>query len=273
MLRLLRPYRTSCLPCVSPQCRNLSHTVPSFDSPSSSPSQPPFGRKRVLADKAPLVLQDDSIPYTHVHLVSPTDNSLSPLQPLSAVLESYSRETHILVVVSTSPPIVKLLSKEDEKLKERDLEVREKLRRKTAFEEKELLVSWNSEPGDLQHKLNAASAFLEKGDRVQVIFANRKGGGLKAEISAKRKEKMVQMFDEKLDEIGKKWREDGKEKGLWVCFWQPREDIKQGVRKKVVEGGLERRKEKDEKKEARRRKEADREQKAAAAAAAAIAKD
>jgi len=114
----------------------------------------------------------------------------------------------------------------------------------------------------LSHKLSSARHILEKGDRVQLVFASRKGGGGKSSEGSKitegKKKEIVAMFEEGLAELGSKWREDNHEKGLWISHWQPRNEIRQAVKGKVLDKEVIKRQERDEKREARRRKQEER---------------
>lgn len=208
-----------------------------------------------------LTLSNYAIPFPEAHLVQP-DNKLSPLIPLRQILSSLSTETHKLIVVSKSPPVVKLLDLAEEAKKQRIAEAKARIQRKVGFEDKELQVSWASAPSDLQHKLSSAKHILEKGDRVQLVFASRKGSGAKSveggKITDAKKKDIVAMFEEGLTELGSKWREDNLEKGLWICFWAPKREIRDAVKVKVLDKEVTKRQERDEKRDARRRKQEER---------------
>lgn len=168
------------------------------------------------------------------------------------------------MLVSSSPPIVKLLNKEDERAKLREAETKDRVRRKFAIEEKEVQVSWNSAVGDLRHKLDIARGILEKGDRVQLVFAPRSGGGGGGgnEVGQGRKDEIIRMFEEGLSGVGGKWREDERTRLTVVCYWQAKDAVRNERRKQVLEAEEEKRKEKEERREARRRKQEERERKA-----------
>jgi translation initiation factor IF-3 len=179
-------------------------------------------------------------------------------------LRSINRSTHSLVLVSseTNPPIVKLVNLEEERIKLREAEAKDKLRRKAAAEEKEIQISWASADGDIAHKIDLARSIVEKGDRVQLVFAPRSGGGQAAEVSKSRKDELVSLFEEKLGEVGTKWRDDERTKSTLLEYWQATEEVRVEKKQKLTEKEMEKRKEKDEKKEARRRKEEERRRKA-----------
>ncbi|OCF37469.1 hypothetical protein I316_00593 [Kwoniella heveanensis BCC8398] len=253
---------------------------PSSSSRSAPPStqnqyqSPSFGIKKEPDTQPdlnvhPLSFRDADIPYRTVRLVDPTTNHLLDPQPLRSILASYNQATHTLVLVSVdnkAAPIVKLVDKVEERRKERESEDKAKLRRKMALEEKEVQVSWQSAQGDIKHKLDLAKSLLEKGDsRVQVVFANRKRG---ENVPDPKKVEIIASFDQVLGEVGNKWKDDSRSRGLWVLYYNPLESARSQVQSKVRQAENDKRKEKEEKKEARRRKEEERRAKAEARAKA-----
>jgi hypothetical protein len=152
------------------------------------------------------------------------------------------------------------LAEEAEKAKL--LEVKLKMNRKVAFEQKEVQISWSSADGDLHHKLDIANNFLERGDRVQIVFAP-KNSGSPSDISPARKDEMVALFEEGMDEYGVSWKDKEVTKTAVVLHWQAKSEIRQEKKEKVNEAELEKRRLKEDKKEARRKKEEERKLKAA----------
>lgn len=211
----------------------------------------------------PLSYCDSSIPHPVVRLIGP--DGLLPPQRLSSIPPTYSTSTHTLTLVSVDGeyPVVKLVNKAEERDREKEKEEKSKVKRKISMEEKEVQVSWQSAKGDLGHKLEMAKGILEKGDRVQVVFANRR----RAEpIHERQKDEIVALFEGTLEEVGKKWKEDDKNRGLWVLYYNPLDSVRQEVEKKVLEAERAKKKEKEEAKqeklEARRKKEERRRQRA-----------
>lgn len=222
--------------------------------PRTRPSQPAAH---------PLSYCDSSIPHPVVRLIGP--DGLLPPQRLASILPTYSTSTHTLTLVSVDGeyPVVKLVNKAQERDRAKEKGEKSKVKRKISMEEKEVQVSWQSAKGDLGHKLEMAKGILEKGDRVQVVFANRR----RAEpINERQKEEIVAMFEGTLEEVGKKWKEDDKNRGLWVLYYNPLDSVRQEVEKKVLEAERAKKKEKEEAKqeklEARRKKEERRRQRA-----------
>lgn len=252
--------------------------VSPFAGPSSSSVIPPCRRflsstsrvryinpKHASSSQSKDVPRDHGIPFRHVQLVNPETGSLEPPTSLASILRSFDHETHSLVLVQSDPPIVKLLSREEERAKQRLAEAKERLRRKAAAEQKEVQISWGSADGDVMHKVDIARTILERGDRVQLVFAPRSGGGQAAEVGKQRKEELVTLFREALADVGMKWREDEVTKTTVVEYWQAQEGVRVEKRQKMTEKEVEKKKEKEEKKEARRRKEEERRRKAGVA--------
>ncbi|WVN87041.1 uncharacterized protein L203_102217 [Cryptococcus depauperatus CBS 7841] len=228
-----------------------------FASSSARPQQPQVATH-------PLSYRDHSIPYSIVRLVS-SHSGLLPPQNLTEILSTYSTLTHTLVLVSVDGPhpVVKLISRAEERAKEIEKEERGKIRRKLEITEKEVQVSWQSAQGDLEHKLELAKDLLQRGDRIQVVFANRKRA---QPMGDQQKEEVVGMFDSVLAEYGKKWKADDKSGGIWILYYNPLDTVRQEMEKKVLDQEvlkkLEKEKTKEEKLEARRKKEDRRRQRA-----------
>lgn len=243
--------------------------------PPPSRGGPSFSRGSGASDASapppnPLTLRDAAIPFRTVRLVSSEDNSLGSPTSLRSVLRSYDPSTHTLAIVSIPNdsgsgsdvpiPIVKLLNREEERLKARASEAKARLRRKINAENKEVQVSWSSAEGDLRHKAILAKGILEKGDQVELVFAPRS----KEKIDDRRKDEIVASFKEVLDDVGSQWKEDLVSKGTRVCYWAPKASVRSEIRQKVTEAEIEKRNERDKKKEERRRKEEERKAKAEA---------
>lgn len=239
-----------------------------FHASTSTLLPPPQRSSPASSSKAvvnALALRDHAIiPVIPVaQLVSSVDNSLGAPQSTRSILATVDPATHTLSVVSASPPIVKILSRDDERRKDLEQQAKAKIRRKTAVESKEVQVSWSSAEGDLAHKLAGAQAVLERGDRLELVFAKRKGGGQDAPVSQKRQKEIVALFEDRLKDVGVKWRaDDERPNGVRVAYWDPKGEVRNEVRRKVLDSEVERRKEKEEKKEKRRAKEEERARKA-----------
>ena len=239
--------------------RSILHSPGNTAGPSKVLPRPqplhlrPFCSSSPRQSETPLP-RDRQIPYRQVQLVQP-DSSLSPPTSLNALLRTYDPSTHFLQLVSHSPPIVKVLDKEEERLRQLKAEQKARARRKLAPEEKEVQVSWTAADGDLRHKAELARQMLERGDRVQLAFAPRQGDTRR--IGEDAKEAVVRVFEEVLDGVGARWRDDMKTKTAWVCYYGPDEKIRKAVRSEVEEREIKRKMDKEERKEARRKREED----------------
>jgi len=259
---LLRPVLGS---TVSKLPRHTAYNAAAGPSTSRSITSTPFrlarpNPKHVQAPPPPTFATGPRIPHRVVQLVDSSTNKLSDPTPLHAI--RYDKTTHELRLVSDSPPVVKLIDLAEEAEKAKLLEIKLKMNRKTAFEEKEVQISWASADGDLQHKLDIAKGFLERGDRVNLVFAP-KASGSPAEVSQARKEDMIAFFEEGMQEHGVTWRDRETTKTTDVIYWQAKSDIMKEKKVKVSEAELEKKRLKEEKKDARRRKEEERKNKAA----------
>ncbi|KAL1407511.1 hypothetical protein Q8F55_006944 [Vanrija albida] len=232
----------------------LLYGPPPPTAPGRRPPPPPVD---------PLKLVNGQIPFAKVQLVD-EDNKLGDPTSLKLILKTFDHNVDVLRLVQVDPPVVKILNIEDEKTREREHEAKLRLSRRIAFEDKELQVPWHAAVGDLQHKANTARSLLEKGDRVHLVFARRAGGGQRQIITDADKEKIVALFAEALSPIASRWREDDRtRKAIWVSYWQPLEAIRTEVRKKILDGIVEKRVASLDKKEERRLREQEKQRKAA----------
>lgn len=259
---ILRPFAG---PNSSKLCRHTVYNAAAGPSTNRTISSTPIrlvrpNPKHVQAPPPPTFATGNRIPHRIVQLVDPETNTLRDPASLQSI--RYDNTTHELRLVSDSPPVVKLVDLAVEAEKAKLLEIKLKLNRKTAFEEKEVQISWASADGDLQHKLDIAKGFLERGDRVNLVFAP-KASGSPAEVSQARKEEMIRFFEEGMQELGVTWRERETTKTTDVIYWQAKSEIMKEKKVKVSEAELEKKRVKEEKKEARRKKEEERKNKAA----------
>ncbi|KAI0378609.1 hypothetical protein F5Y04DRAFT_261794 [Hypomontagnella monticulosa] len=122
------------------------------------------------------------IPYSWVRIAAPPpDSTLSPPRRTDAVLEELNLKTHTLVMVAPPPEsdeggkpaaICRIIDNAAERAAA--LEAAQQARRK-AVDLKELELSWGITDHDLGHKLKGLRRFLEKGLRVEVIVARKRG--------------------------------------------------------------------------------------------------
>ena len=252
----IRRYAVPKKPAPNPQAapRPVSHAKQAFMLPGQTAAS------RRDQRKAQVGAINMDIPFREVHVVDAATEQLGPIRPLKDVVDSLP-DMHVVRLVRTDPPVVRVIDLEEEKVKERERFARQKLSRRLAVEDKEIQVGWHSAPADMQHKARIARQALEKGDRVHVIFATRVGG-TQSMVSAQKKVEVVALFDEALEEVGDKWKDDERVKGLWVLYYQPKPQIREAAKERLVEKESGKKKKHDEEKEARRKKQQERERKA-----------
>ncbi|TXT09113.1 hypothetical protein VHUM_02587 [Vanrija humicola] len=261
----------------SQQCLSSLGTYSSaraVHTPAGKPQGPPRQQRpgqqpeRQLSESELLELRNDEIPFAKVQLVD-EDNKLGDPTSLKLILKTFDPTVDFLKLVQISPPIVKIINIEEDKARQREYEARVRLSRRMAIEDKELQVPWHAAVGDLQHKAATARSLIEKGDRVQLVFARRAGGSKTRWVSDEEKEQIVALFADTLSPVATRWKPDDRSrKAIWVSYWQPLESIRTEVRQKVLEGIVDKRKEAIDKKEERRLREQEKRRKAAERAAA-----
>ncbi|EPQ59677.1 hypothetical protein GLOTRDRAFT_34401 [Gloeophyllum trabeum ATCC 11539] len=145
--------------------------------------------------------KNENIPHRTVRLVDPETSKLRPPAPLEEILASFSRKTHFLQLVSERPePIVKLINKEEarrKRVQQRKAQLQNKM------EEKEIQMTWGIASADLEHKLRKVRQELEKGNRVDLVYAPKKGQPLPS--PAAREQRVKETLD-LLADIGKEWK-------------------------------------------------------------------
>lgn len=219
-------------------------------------------RKADEVEVDPLSTRNYDIPFTHVQLVG-AGNKLSEPIPLQPLVDSIDLRIDSVICVQANPPIVKIVNNAEEKQKEREREEKIRLSRRLAVDDKELQMGWGAADGDVLHKIETAKGLLEKGDRVHIVFALRaSSGGKKQRVPDERRMKILEMFEEGMVDVGKKWKEDEQARGLWIQHWAPKDLIAAEARVKLLEGTVEKRNERDAKKAARKAKEEERLRKA-----------
>ncbi|WVQ79511.1 hypothetical protein IAT38_001610 [Cryptococcus sp. DSM 104549] len=215
----------------------------------------------------PYSVTDYGIPYPFVRLVDGEGKLLQP-EPPASIMRNVQRETHELIVVNipdegsgANIPIVKIVNKEERREKEITSQQKQKVRRKLAIADKEVQVSWQADIGDVNQKISLAQSILSKGNRVQMVFANR---SRRESPSPERVEEVLALVEEKLNEVGKRWKDDERRPGLAALFWGPLPSVRNELEKKVMTEEEKKRKEKEAQKEqkleAKRQKEERRKQ-------------
>ncbi|KAI0829288.1 hypothetical protein BC628DRAFT_1513117 [Trametes gibbosa] len=209
-------------PSIFPYPRSLStvtrdpppHTsrAPTRDaqpSPSSSRTRreqsistppPPNERKSSREDRKP---RNEEIKHAVVRLVNPETGALDPPARLCQILARIDLKTHFLELMTKDPePIVKIHDRKQLYDKERSKK-RVQASKKPA-EEKEVQLTWGVGTADMEFKLRKVRVELEEGNRVNLIFAAKRGQALPA---PEQQEKIVEQALALLADVGKEARE------------------------------------------------------------------
>ncbi|KAG9038598.1 hypothetical protein FRB95_000820 [Tulasnella sp. JGI-2019a] len=156
MFRLLR---TSSRPIASAR-----HWI----SPVAGPSSPGI---RLAHDQSPPI--NENIPFHTVQCRQP-DSSLGPPTPLQTVLSQMNKSKEICILLSRTPPVVKIMTKEEASEKRKADRLKQKAQKAAQAESKVIQMTWGVEPGDLSHKVAKMKKELEKGNHVELIMAKKK---------------------------------------------------------------------------------------------------
>ncbi|KAK7456152.1 hypothetical protein CaCOL14_004194 [Colletotrichum acutatum] len=155
--------------------------IPRFKKKKPSPSGQVSGGD--AAAKPGQLPQDRAISDREVMVVD-ENNKLTGPHNTRTFLRSLDPETQSLRMVSRPPPrpapgqppfaICRIVDKVAEKEKERALQKAKKDNARRLARVKELELNWAIAPHDMGHKMKQMKTFLEKGYKVEVIFAKKK---------------------------------------------------------------------------------------------------
>jgi translation initiation factor IF-3 len=174
------------------------------------------GQKRRKNEKPP---RNEGIKYQHVRLVDAVTKRLTGPQRLSEILNEINRKEKYVELVSAeegSTPIVKIMDQKEQYRKEKRLKLRA---REVAMNNrhKEVQLTWGSTPSDMGHKLERVRQELEKGLKVDLVFAPKKGQVLPR--PAERQMQIQEILDMMAD-VGKEWKEQESGRTLTAVFLQ-----------------------------------------------------
>ncbi|KAL0949058.1 hypothetical protein HGRIS_009155 [Hohenbuehelia grisea] len=163
--------------------------------------------------------KNKNIPYEIVQLKDPVTNSLRPPQPLKEVLAQIDQKNQFVELVIANPnPIVRIVQKADAYASKRQHKdkLRDAARRNV---HKEVQLTWGAAMADLSHKLRKARTDLEKGYRVDLVFASKSGHPLPtpAEMHARAEETV-----ELLADVSTEWRPRDIKRTAMAMFFQGR---------------------------------------------------
>jgi len=158
--------------------------------------------------------RNHDIPHRIVQLVN-EDGRLGPPTPLSHLFASIDSKTHFIELVNEDPsPIVKIKCKKEEYLKGKAWRRRQNELAANNVQ-KEIQMTWGVESGDLAHKLSKARKDVEKGIRVELVFAPKvnQPAPKPAVIEARLNEAAA-----KIGEFAKEWKPRKVEGGIAILY-------------------------------------------------------
>jgi translation initiation factor IF-3 len=204
-------------------------------SPFFSPFRPRFASD--LKDTIPI---NNDIPYTYVRVVDPETRKPLPPRPLAEVVGNLATEVQPKQVGGppkifvtqfaqlVAPPseatngyaLVKLVDRREAAAREKTQRLKAHASRK-ACEEKEIQFAWGIGTADVQHKLRKARQELERGVRVQLVFARKAGGGSERDSGTRAKQNgLVTQVVEELTDVAREWRMRDERRNMIVVYLQ-----------------------------------------------------
>jgi translation initiation factor IF-3 len=199
----------------------------------------PFGPRFAsdLKDTPPI---NNDIPYTYVRVVDPETRKPLPPRPLADVVNNLT--TDIQPKQGDGPPkifvtqfaqlvappseatngyaLVKLVDRREAAAREKTQRLKAKASRK-ASEEKEIQFAWSIGAGDVQHKLRKARQELERGARVQLVFARKASRGSQRDSATSAKQNgLVAQVVEELTDVAREWRMRDERRNMVVVYLQ-----------------------------------------------------
>ncbi|KAF9224405.1 hypothetical protein BS17DRAFT_72434 [Gyrodon lividus] len=162
---------------------------------------------------------NDKIPHTHVRTIDPDTSKLSPAPTrLTDLLASLDLKKDLVELVTSSPePIVRVVDRKEAFARYKEQKKAQKKGIKSGEAPKEIQLTWGVAKGDLEHKLAKARTQLEKGHRVAVVLAPKKGQTLP---TPKEMQTRAHEIAEALQDIGKEWREREVTRTMTVMSFQ-----------------------------------------------------
>lgn len=161
------------------------------------------------------------IKHRVVQLVDQETGVPGPPRNLEDILASVDETTHYVELVSETPVLVKIYDRAEMKLRHLARKARVKVSAKRN-QRKEIQLTWNTQPGDMAHKLAKVREELEKGCRVDLVFAP------KPNTEPPRMMVMRQRLDEFVAscvDLSSEWRERVFERGMALAFLQSKIEI------------------------------------------------
>lgn len=141
----------------------------------------------------------DRAKYTLVMVALPPSKQRGPKQDEDAEPEEEDAPATIAEMEERErrdSPVCRII---DKQAHVQDQEVKAKEARRKELNRKELELNWAIAPNDLQHRLKQLRQFLEKGRRVEIMVAKKRGGRVATQDEA---DALVQTLQNTADEVG-----------------------------------------------------------------------
>src|SRR5882762_2012019 len=158
--------------------------------------------------------RNTDIPHSIVQLVN-DEGRLDPPTPLSHLLASIDpKKTFIELVTDDPKPIVKIKSKQEQYKKQKEWQKRQK---EVAANntQKEIQMTWGVDENDLGHKLGKVRKELEKGCRIELVFAPKVNQPVPSPGVI---ETRLKLTTEKIAEFAREWLPRKVERGVAVLY-------------------------------------------------------
>lgn len=199
----------------------------------------PFGPRFASSLKDTPLINND-IPYAYVRVVDPETRKPLPPKRLTEIVDNLATETKprqeggppktfvTQFAQLVAPPseatngyaLVKLIDRREAVAREKTQRVKAQASRK-ATEEKEIQFAWSIGAADVQHKLRKARQELERGVRVQLVFARKAAGGADRDSGTRATQNaLVAKMVEELVDVGREWRMRDERRNVVVVYLQ-----------------------------------------------------
>ncbi|EJU06090.1 hypothetical protein DACRYDRAFT_97692 [Dacryopinax primogenitus] len=116
--------------------------------------------------------RNEKIKFEMVQLIDRETRTLGPLRPLVDILAEIRKGKEFVQLVSHERPLVKIITFDEDRRAERTRKTQQRAAR-AAGRSKEVQISWQSEAGDLAHKLDKVREVLAEHNRVSVLLSGR----------------------------------------------------------------------------------------------------
>lgn len=185
---------------------------------------------RHAAHRAPLPgsghRRDRDIPYRVVHLVD-EKGEFGPPTPLSQIMASIDSQTHFVELVSDNPekPVVKIKGKKETFQKQKEWNKKQKAVASSNVQ-KEIQMTWNADTFDVGHKLKKARKELDRGNKVELVFAPKPNQKAPAPAVM---EARIQYVWTKMSDVAREWLPRKTEGGVVVLYLRQLEDGKKST--------------------------------------------